>query len=106
MDSTFYFMTDARRVYKVLYNGDPLQTGAVILVLHQRRNRLPVLDDANYYIKFMYKLNTSQIKNFLTTDFQPIENNANSAANRPISVVMVTSGGSGYPTTGGDTLVH
>ena len=51
----------------------------------------------------MYKLNTSQIQNFLTTDFQPIENNANSAANRPISVVMVTSGGSGYPTTGGDS---
>ena len=51
----------------------------------------------------MYKLNTSQIQNFLTTDFQPIENNANSAANRPISVVMVTSGGSSYPTTGGDS---
>ena len=27
-DSTFYFMTSAYRVYKVLYNGDQLQTGA------------------------------------------------------------------------------
>ena len=27
-DSTFYFMTSAHRVYKVLYNGDQLQTGA------------------------------------------------------------------------------
>ena len=27
-DSTFYFMTSAFRVYKVLYNGDQLQTGA------------------------------------------------------------------------------
>ena len=27
-DSTFYFMTTANRVYKVLYNGDPVQTGA------------------------------------------------------------------------------
>ena len=28
-DSTFFFITDAFRVYKVLYNGDPTQTGAV-----------------------------------------------------------------------------
>ena len=27
-NSTYYFMTSAHRVYKVLYNGDPLQTGA------------------------------------------------------------------------------
>ena len=105
MTSTFYFITDARRVYKVLYNGDPLQTGAATI-----SGSAPTSEqtgafwhDANYYIKFMYKLNTSQIQNFLTTDFQPIENNANSAANRPISVVMVTSGGSSYPTTGGDS---
>ena len=105
MDSTFYFMTDARRVYKVLYNGDPLQTGAVNISgsAPTTEQTGPFWHDANYYIKFMYKLNTSQIQNFLTTDFQPIENNANSAANRPISVVMVTSGGSGYPTTGGDS---
>ena len=105
MDSTFYFITDARRVYKVLYNGDPLQTGAVNIsgAAPTTEQTGPFWHDANYYIKFMYKLNTSQIQNFLTTDFQPIENNANSAANRPISVVMVTSGGSGYPTTGGDS---
>ena len=28
-DSTFFFITDAFRIYKVLYNGDPTQTGAV-----------------------------------------------------------------------------
>ncbi len=105
MNSTFYFITDARRVYKVLYNGDPLQTGAATI-----SGSAPTSEqtgafwhDANYYIKFMYKLTTSQIQNFLTTDFKPITNNANSAANRPISVVMVTSGGANYPTTGGDS---
>ena len=45
----------------------------------------------------MYKMTTSEIQNFLTTDFQPVTNTANSNAVRPINVVMVTSGGSGYP---------
>ena len=104
-DSTYYFVTDAFRVYKVLYNGDPLQTGAVNISgsAPTTEQTNPFWHDANYYLKYMYKLDTSQIQNFLTTDFIPIVTNANSAADRPINVVMVTSGGSGYPTTGGDS---
>ena len=104
-ESTYYFITDAFRVYKVLYNGDPVQTGAVNIsgAAPTSEQTGPFWHDANYYIKFMYKLTTSEIQNFLTTDFQPVTTNANSAANRPINVVMVTSGGSGYPTTGGDS---
>ena len=104
-DSTFFFITDAFRIYKVLYNGDPTQTGAVNISGSDPTSEIntPFWHDANYYIKFMYKLNTSQIQNFLTTDFMPVTVNDNSVANRPIHVVMVTSGGSGYPITGGDS---
>ena len=42
-------------------------------------------------------MTTSEIQNFLTTDFMSVTNTANSNAVRPINVVMVTSGGSGYP---------
>ena len=104
-DSTFFFITDAFRVYKVLYNGDPTQTGAVNISGSDPTSEIntPFWHDANYYIKYMYKLNTSQIQNFLTTDFMPVTVNDNAVANRPIHVVMVTSGGSGYPITGGDS---
>ena len=46
---------------------------------------------------FMYSLTTSEVHNFLTTDFMSVSTTANSAANRPIHVVMVTSGGANYP---------
>ena len=42
-------------------------------------------------------MSTSDVVNYLTTDFMPVIVNANSAANRGVFVFMVTSGGSGYP---------
>ena len=98
-DSSYYFLTTANRVYKVLYNGDPAQTGASNISGSEPTSEQtgPFWHDANYYIKYMYKLTTSEVQNFLTTDFQPVTINANSAANRPINVVMVTNGGANYP---------
>ena len=98
-DSTYYFMTSAYRVYKVLYNGDPTQTGATNISGAEPTSEQngPFWHDANYYLKYMYSLTTSEVQNFLTTDFIPVTITANSAANRPINVVMVTSGGSSYP---------
>jgi hypothetical protein len=98
-DSTFYFLTSTNRVYKVLYNGDQLQTGASNISGSEPTSEQtgPFWHDANYYLKYMYKLTTSEVQNFLTTDFMPVTITANSAANRPVSVVMVTSGGSSYP---------
>ena len=98
-DSTFYFMTSAFRVYKVLYNGDPIQTGANNISGAEPTSEItaPFWHDGNYYIKFMYKLSTNQVQNFLTTDFMPVTVNSNESANRGIFVVMVTSGGSSYP---------
>ena len=45
----------------------------------------------------MYSLTTSEVQNFVTTDFIPVTTTANSAANRPINVVMVTTSGANYP---------
>ena len=43
-------------------------------------------------------MTTSEVQNFLTTDFMPVKVNANADANRGVYVFMVTSGGSSYPT--------
>ena len=98
-DSTYYFMTTANRVYKVLYNGDPVQTGASNISGTEPTSEQtgPFWHDANYYLKYMYTLTTSEVQNFLTTDFLPVKVNANPAANRAVHAVMVTSGGSSYP---------
>ena len=45
----------------------------------------------------MYTMSTSDVVNYLTTDFMPVTVNANRDANRGVYVFMVTSGGSGYP---------
>ena len=70
-DSTYYFMTTAHRIYKVLYNGDQVQTGASNISGSEPTSEQTgvVWHDANYYIKFMYSLTTSEVQNFLTTDF-------------------------------------
>ena len=64
-DSTFYFITDAFRVYQVLYNGDAAQTGA------QNIGGNPTNEQHNLsgmiviiILKFMYKLTTRSNSNF------------------------------------------
>ena len=98
-DSTMYFKTSEHKVYKVLYNGDQLQTGAGNISGSEptSTNAAPFWQDNNYYIKFMYTMTTSEVQNFLTTDFMPVKVNANADANRGVYVFMVTSGGSSYP---------
>ena len=98
-DSTFYFKTSEHKVYKVLYNGDQLQTGASNISGSEPTSvsAAPFWQDNNYYIKFMYTMTTSEVQNFLTTDFMPVKVNANADADRGVYVFMVTSGGSGYP---------
>ena len=98
-DSTYYFKTSEHKVYKVLYNGDQLQTGASNISGSEPTSvsAAPFWQDNNYYIKFMYTMTTSEVQNFLTTDFMPVKVNANADADRGVYVFMVTSGGSGYP---------
>ena len=97
-DSTFYFKTSTHNVYKVLYNADPLQTGASNIGGTEPTNtgNAPFFS-GSYLLKFMYTMSTTDVVNYLTTDFMPVRVNANSAANRGVFVFMVTSGGSGYP---------
>ena len=97
-DSTFYFKTSEHKVYKVLYNGDQLQTGAGNIGGSEPTStgNAPFWS-GDYYIKFMYTMTTTQVVNYLTTDFMPVSVNANRDADRGVYVFMVTSGGSSYP---------
>ena len=98
-DSTYYFLTSANRVYKVLYNGDQLQTGASNISGSEptTESTTPFWQDGNYYLKYMYSLTTSEVQNFLTTDFMPVSNTANAVVDRGIYVFSVTTAGSSYP---------
>ena len=93
-DSTFYFKTSEHKVYKVLYNADHLQTGAGnITGTEPTSTGNAPFWSGNYYIKYMYTMTTSEVQNFLTTDFMPVKVNANADANRGVYVFNVTSGG-------------
>ena len=98
-DSTYYFKTSDHKVYKVLYNGDQLQTGASNISGSEptATGNAPFWQDNNYYIKYMYTMTTTEVQNYLTTDFMTVKVNANADANRGVYVFMVTSGGSSYP---------
>ena len=97
-DSSFYFMTSAYRVYKVLDNavngtaaawsgteGTPTDTSDAPFTT------------GNYTIKYMFTLSTTQVQNFLTPDFIAAPTAAESgialAAGR-IDVVKITNEGS------------
>ena len=81
------------------YNGDQLQTGASNISGSEptATGNAPFWQDNNYYIKYLYQMNTTEVQNYLTTDFMPVKVNANADANRGVYVFMVTSGGSSYP---------
>ena len=95
-DSTFYFKTSAHKCTKFL-NGDQLQTGAGNISGAEPTSTNNTFQDNNYYIKYMYTMSTTEVVNYLTTDFMPVKVNANRDANRGVYVFMVTSGGSSYP---------
>ena len=106
-DSTFYFVTDEYKVYKVLDNNGGL-----------------IINDANaptstssapffhggYYLQYMYTLQTIDTIKFLTTDFVAVRNDATVTTDvttasgdsapfhgAPIQVVRVTNVGGSLP---------
>ena len=91
-DSTFYFMTSAYRVYKVLENnGDSAWTAAE-----------PTSTDKNpfaaggYTIKYMFTLTTTQVQNFLTPDFIPVlvaGESGKALADGELSIAKITTAG-------------
>ena len=76
--------------YKLLEDGTVAPYGALSFLPFTPKASIAAL-------KYMYTMSASDVQNFLTTDFMSVTNTANSNAVRPINVVMVTSGGSGYP---------
>jgi hypothetical protein len=110
-DSTFYFMTSAYRVYKVLENkGNTAWTTA-----EPTSEAAPPFIESGYTIKYMFKLTTTQVQNFLTPDFIPLsitpETN-NARTDGSLDVIKVTTaglslvGGSVWAATADRTVVN
>ena len=90
-DSTFYFMTSAYRIYKVLDNGgvawtaaEPTSTSSVPFTV------------SGYTIKYMATLSTTNVQNFVTPDFIPVsitpESN-NNLTSGMLHVIKLTTAG-------------
>ena len=108
-DSTFYFITAAFRVYKVLYNLN--SSGATFALSTEPTFTSPVKQFVGgYYLQYMFTLTTTEINKFLTTDFHPSTTDSTVSAaavtahggsapynGAPIDAFIVTSQGSGYP---------
>ena len=92
-DSTFYFVTSAYRVYKVLDNNNNAAfTGGT-----EPTSEAPApFTIGGYTIKYMYKLSTTDVQNFLTPDFMPVPTAAvsgNALADGSIHVIDITTAG-------------
>ena len=93
-DSTFYVMSSAYNVYKVLDNNgnatstvEPTGTSTSILTTGD-----------GYKWKYMYTLSASQQANFLSTDFMAVETNStvsSAAVDGAINIVKIKTAGSG-----------
>ena len=91
-DSTFYFMTSAYRVYKVLENNS---NGAWTAAEPTTTTAAPFAA-GGYTIKYMFTLTTTQVQNFLTPDFIPVLTGAESGNARVdggLDVIKVTTAG-------------
>ena len=108
LDSTFYFVTSAYRVYKVLDNNnnaaftggtEPTSTAAAPFSL------------GGYTLKYMYTLSTQDVQNFLTPDFMPVPTAAesgNALADGALHIVDITNAGTatGWSTTADRTVTN
>jgi hypothetical protein len=92
--STFYFMTSDYRVYKVLDNGG----GAVYSGSEPTSETSTPFELGGYRLQYMYKITTSEVTKFLTSDFIPVSTDATvsgDAVDGALDVVRITAG-SGY----------
>jgi len=101
-DSTFYFMTSAYRVYKVLDNGGVAWTAAE--PTSTASSPFSVAQDAgSYSLKYMLTLSTTNVQNFLTPDFIPVSitpESGNALADGSLWNIKVTTGGTGLSDAG------
>jgi len=93
-NSTFYFMTSDYRVYKVLDNNNQQPYSGA----EPTSEVTGPFELGGYTLQYMFKLTTSEVQKFLTSDFLPVTTDtdvSNAAADGSIDTVRVTAG-SGY----------
>ena len=93
-DSTFYFITSAYRVYKVLdNNGGTAYSGA-----EPTSESTSPFELGGYVLKYMYSITASEAAKYLTADYAPISNDATVAAAATDGKIesLVVTAGSGY----------
>ena len=93
-DGTFYFLTSANRVYKVLDNND----GSAYSGSEPTSESTSPFALGGYVLKYMYSISSSDAAKFLTTDFMPVETDSTvsaAASDGKIESLVVTAG-SGY----------
>ena len=93
-DGTFYFLTSANRVYKVLDNND----GSAYSGSEPTSESTSPFALGGYVLKYMYSISSSDAAKFLTTDFMPVETDSTVSAAATDGAIesLVITAGSGY----------
>ena len=93
-DASFYVLTAARNVYKVLDND-----GNTASTVEPTGTSTAILSTADgYKWKYMYTLSASEQANFLSTDFMSVTTNstvASAAVDGAVNIVKIKTAGSG-----------
>ncbi len=94
-DSTFYFVTTAYRVYKVLENnGNTAFSGGA----EPTSTASGPFTFGGYTLKYMYTLSTTDVQNFLTPDFLPVPTapeSGNALVDGRLDITKITTAGVG-----------
>ena len=94
-DATFYVMNSNYQVYKCMWNDGA--TASTTEPTGTSTNELTTAD--GYVWKYMYSITTSEVQNFLTTDFMPVSTDStvsSAAVDGELGKVAVTTAGAGY----------
>ena len=93
-DATFYVLTAARNVYKVLDNNNNAAS-----TVEPTGTDVTILSTADgYKWKYMYTLSASEQANFLSTDFMAVTTNStvsSAAVDGAVNIVKIKTAGSG-----------
>ncbi len=95
-DSTFYFVTSAYRVYKVLDNNGGANIGGGSAFSAPTTEDRDPFTVGGYLVKYMYKLSTTDVQNFLTPDFMPaptVAETNKAIADGKLSNVIISNAG-------------
>jgi len=93
-DSTFYFVTSAYRVYKVLDNN----AGTAFSGSEPTSESNSPFEAGGYVLKYMFTISTSDFAKYGTTDFIPVTTDSTVSAAAVDGAIesFVVTGGSGY----------